>query len=255
MTIFSANPSLFCIPRLPLYKLLVVINYAKSIFTDFVSTLYPTNCLNCSDILVANEEYLCAHCRLDMPWTDFHLNPKNRLLARFSHLPEVKAAYAYIYFHRGGLAQKLLHDLKYKGNHELGQHLGRVYGAVLAEHDLHVDLILPVPIHPTKKKKRGYNQADHIARGLSTSLNISLSTTALVKKVENRSQTNKSKLQRWQNVESVFEVVLPEVVRGKRIMLVDDVITTGATMTSLCELLSLHGVEEIHVCAIATGVK
>lgn len=232
---------------------MAVVSYAKRIFSDFISTLYPDNCINCSDILVTNEQYLCTSCTIDLPLTNYHLDPNNALYQKFAHNPTVIDAYAYLYFRQNGVTQKILHELKYKSRAHIGEFFGALLGTEILRADLNYDLIVPVPIHWRKKRKRGYNQSDHIARGISSVINVPVHEDVLTKVTNTQSQTNKSKLERWKNVEDSFRIVKPTVLYQKRILLVDDVITTGATLSALCDQMVKCDVDTITVAALATG--
>jgi len=233
-----------------------MIKYAKTLINDWISTVYPANCINCSDILVKNENYLCTGCYLGLPRTNYHEKPDdNPLFNRFVHNPFVEEAYCLLHFNQGGVAQMLLHELKYKNRPNVGNFLGTIYAQDIKSLKLDYDLILPVPIHWKKIKKRGYNQSDHIAEGLATELNIPVGKDYLVKSSLGSSQTKKTKVERWQNVASTFRIQKPSALVGKKILLVDDVITTGATVSELCEELIKCEVDRIGICAIASGIK
>ena len=233
---------------------MAIVSYAKRIFSDFISTLYPDNCINCSEILVTNEQYLCTSCTMDLPVTNFHLEPDNPLYQRFAHNPSVIDAYAYLHFHQNGVAQKILHELKYKSRSHLGEFFGALLGAELLRAELTYDLIVPVPIHWKKKLKRGYNQSDFIARGIASMINVPVNEEVLTKVTNTQTQTNKNKLERWKNVEDSFRIVKPTALYNKKVLLVDDVITTGATLSELCDQMVKCDVDTITVGALATGV-
>ena len=235
-----------------------MINYVKTLFVDFFSTVYPTNCVNCADILVTNEKHLCTSCLLSLPKTDYHLNPKNTLFTTLSHNPLMINAFCYLHYSQGGIAQNLLHQIKYQNKPELGMYLGELYGKeILRSNAIQVDfdMVLAVPMHDLKRNKRGYNQSEYIADGLSKAFNIIAVFDAVIKTVNTESQTKRSKLQRWQNVKNRFHVEMPAVIYNKNVLLVDDVITTGATISELCDELTKCGVASITVCSLASGIK
>jgi len=168
----------------------------------------------------------------------------------------VEAACAYLSFNKGSRVQTLIHKLKYKGRQEIGHYLGYRYGLLLRNSPLFqtVNYIVPVPLHPQKQRQRGYNQSEIIARGLSSSMKILLETTTLVRTKPTETQTRKSRFKRWENVKDIFVVTRTDLFADRHILLVDDVITTGATLEAC--ILALSGVPgcRISVAAIAASL-
>ncbi|MCK6649934.1 MAG: ComF family protein [Bacteroidia bacterium] len=207
---------------------------------DFISLIYPKNCASCGNSLFKHEECLCTFCRYHLPKTNFHLQTGNPVEKLFWGRADLVSAAAYYAFGKGGKVQHLIHQLKYNGKKEIGLTIGKLYGHELKQSRKYetVDTIIPVPLHDKKKKKRGYNQSEYFAEGLSKSLNISTDTTTLIRGNESETQTKKSKYSRWQNVESIFHVVEPGKLENKHILLVDDVVTTGSTLEA-CALTLL----------------
>ncbi len=155
------------------------------------------------------------------------------------------------------MVQRLIHQLKYKGNYEIGVFLGKLCGSKLKDSEYFntADVIIPVPLHWKKVKKRGYNQSEMFAKGLSKIMGAELNTTVLSRKVHTETQTRKSRQERWKNVSDVFELSAPGQLTGKHILLVDDVITTGATLeASATRLCSIPDVK-ISIATIATAGK
>lgn len=226
---------------------------ATEILDDFVSLFFPRYCLACSGALAKGEELVCTECIVEMPQTDNHLVPDNALFSRLSFRISIAHAMALFKFSKSGRVQHLLHQLKYKNHPEIGVMLGRVYGEKLVEANLAsaFDVILPVPLHPSRKRKRGYNQSAKFAEGLSEKLGIPFSDTLLVRQRKTETQTRKSKLNRWENMAEVFRIVDPQRVEGKRILLVDDVITTGATIETCGHVLLLAGCATVSMACIA----
>lgn len=200
--------------------------------SDFVSLIYPDTCRTCSKVLNKGEQWLCTSCLLDMPksdyWKDKH-NPVNQL---FWGKTQIEFASAFLLFSKGSRYRKLIHSLKYKDDTQSGIELGRLYGQSIALTSRYptIDVIIPVPLHPKKQKKRGYNQADCIAKGLSESMAVPYLSNVLIRTVNTTTQTKKHKDERWENVKGVFDVQHKEQIQNKHILLVDDVITTGATI-------------------------
>ena len=228
-----------------------------NIVADFISLLFPQECLACDELLARGEKSICTECRINLPYTNSHLvaNPENELLQRFYNKVPVKYAFAYLYFNRSGRVQKLLHALKYKGHEEVGEILGNWYGAELKENHFHqqFDIIMPVPLHDKKFKKRGYNQSDSFAKGLAQMLGVNWQPDVLKRTADTSTQTKKSRLERWENVGQLFRVPDSTAVQRKRILLVDDVMTTGATLEACALVLLEAGAQEVSVAAIAAA--
>lgn len=226
-----------------------------SFLADFTSLIFPQICLACSESLGRGEEHICTPCRVQLPYTDYHTLPdqQNPLARRFWGKVPVQYALSYLRFLRHGRVQHLLHQLKYQGQREVGQVLGRWYGLELTKQGLHTefDLIVPVPLHPRKLAKRGFNQSDCFAEGLAQGLDVPWSPTALRRIEYTDSQTRKNRTQRWQNVATVFEVADVATVAGKRILLVDDVLTTGATLEACATALLVQGCTQVSIATIA----
>ena len=217
---------------------------------EFVSLLFPQNCINCSQSLTAEEQYLCLPCKLSLPFTDDHANPSNKLLSKFISDPKIKSAQALCYFNKGGIVQKLLHHLKYKGKKEIGILLGEWSASNFEKES--IDMIVPVPLHPSKFRKRTFNQSEQIAIGIANKLGVPVNDELVKREIATSSQTNKSKAQRWTNMENVYSKVEADL-SNQSVLIVDDVITTGATVGMLCERLTEANVAEIHITSIARG--
>jgi ComF family protein len=227
----------------------------RTALADFVSLIFPQVCLACNESLARGENHICTGCRAQFPYTDYHKLPpsENPLARKFWGKVPVRYSLSYLRFLRRGRVQHLLHQLKYQGQQDVGQVLGRWYGAELYEFGLatEFDLIVPVPLHPRKLAKRGYNQSDSFAEGLSVSLQVPWSANTLRRTEHTSSQTQKNRAERWKNVAEVFEVAAPESILGKRILIVDDVLTTGATLEACAAALSAAGCYEVSIATIA----
>ena len=217
---------------------------------DLFSLIFHNNCINCNTSLISTESCLCTSCKIDLPVTNDHALVDNELYQKFAFQPKIKSAQSFIYFHQGGMAQKLLHQLKYRGRKEIAKEMGIWFSPYLASLDVH--FIVPVPLHPRKQRRRGFNQSEWVAKGISEELGLDVRTDLIRRVKQTQTQTGKSKVSRWSDLENVYSAASSEVVE-KRILLVDDVVTTGATIGMLCERLAEQGVAAIHIAAIARG--
>lgn len=225
----------------------------QEIIKDFVSLFYPSYCLACSQSLVKGEEIVCTGCLLDMPKTNYHKADKNPLLERLLLRMPLKQAFAYYHFKKGSKVQELLHALKYHNHPEIGVKIGRVMGYELVKEGFEntFDIIVPVPLHPSRRRMRGYNQSEELAKGLSEILKIPYTENFVKRRIKTQTQTRKTKLNRWQNVRDVFEMKDQGDVKGKRVLLVDDVVTTGATLEACANPLLEAGCGELSVACMA----
>jgi ComF family protein len=206
---------------------------------DFIALFFPRTCVVCGSSLFKNEHQICSRCLTHLPETNFHKDKENEVTQVFwGRVPLVTGASLY-YYKKGGSVQQLLHQFKYNGHQEIGHFIGRYYGARLkeAEHFQKVDIIIPIPLHKKKQKLRGFNQAELFANGLGHSMEVEVDTSSVIRHVETSTQTRKSRYNRWENVNEIFAVTQPGRLENKHILVVDDVITTGATMEACLQIL------------------
>jgi ComF family protein len=182
--------------------------------------------------LFKSEESICTYCLYHLPRTNFHFRTDNPVSKLFWGRVPVFSAASFYSFSKGGKVQHLIHQLKYRGKKEVGTTLGKRYGNELKASPLFssVNLVIPVPLHLKKLKKRGYNQSETFAQGLAQTLKVETSAESIQRLYASQTQTKKSRFARWKNVEEVFKVTMPEKLKGKHILLVDDVVTTGSTL-------------------------
>ena len=222
---------------------------------DFVDLIFPRLCPLCRRALFDFEPCLCTICQGTLPRANFHLRAEdNELTSKLRGLYPVHRAMAFLRFTKKGNSQALLHLLKYKNKPELAEDLGRLYGLSLTRSGYlnQWDIIVPVPLHALKKQRRGYNQSEQFALGLSRSLGIP--AEELLLRIKNTpTQTRKSRLERQSNVDEVFALKSGKRVTGKRVLLVDDVLTTGATLGACARVLWADGANLVDLATIAAG--
>lgn len=220
---------------------------------DFFALFFPDLCAACGKNLFKHEQVFCTNCIFHLPYTNHHQDPKNRVARQFwGRFPFVQAG-AYVYFQKGNKVQNLMHQLKYNNRPECGYRMGELYAYTLKRSVDWVmpDAILPVPLHPDKKKKRSYNQSEFIARGMASILKIPVISDNLLRAANTETQTRKSRFDRYQNLQNAFLIREPKTLNSKHLLLVDDVITTGATLEACSiELLKLTNVR-ISIASLA----
>ena len=222
------------------------------ILHDFLALIYPDICQSCGNILYKNENTICTYCLFHLPKTYFHSQRDNPVEILFWGRCDIYSATACYYFHKGSKVQRLMHRLKYRNQKQIGVAIGYNYGKDLMVSPYYktADVIIPVPLHPKKQKLRGYNQSEMFAEGLSRALSIPVNKRILIRGFFSETQTRKSRFARWENVKAVFDIENEEL-SGKHILLVDDVITTGATIEACVNSLNKISGVKISVAAIA----
>lgn len=193
---------------------------------------YPHTCTGCGSDLLPHHELLCATCIAQLPHTGFAALPGNLIEQIFTGRLPLRTAYAQLYFTKDGLVQHLIHQLKYKGNIDMGLYLGRIMGQTIldAPRFQPIDRLVPLPMYAAKERQRGYNQATVLCQGMAEVLQVPIDTQLVIRQRNTQTQTRKQRTGRWQNVEGSFAVTHPTALAGKHILLVDDVVTTGATL-------------------------
>lgn len=231
------------------------ISRPAGILEDFISLFYPRYCRGCLNSLVKGEELICTQCLLEMPKSYYHLYRDNPFYLKFRGRLPVRQVMTLYKFVKESRVQQVLHALKYKQQPELGEMLGRIYGQDLMEADFKssFDLIIPVPLHNSRRRIRGYNQSEKFGKGLSHILAVPCNDTYMMRKAGTETQTDKSKLSRWENVKEIFRVINPEPIAQKKVLLVDDVVTTGATLEACGRALLDAGCGELSIACIAAA--
>ena len=220
---------------------------------DFLQLIFPEYFLACQGPLERGEQHLCTSCRYSLPRYNLNQTELPELSQRFWGRLPLSHAWAYLKFSKGSRVQHLLHELKYNNHPEIGQALGRFMGAELASagFGLDFDLIVPVPLHPDKLKKRGYNQSDAFAEGLGESLQTPWSESTLTRTAATETQTRKKRYERWENVGTRFQLTDQAEIANKKILLVDDVVTTGATLEACGQTLLQGQCQSVSLDTIA----
>ena len=198
----------------------------------FFELFYPNLCLTCGKNLPGTQKIICLSCTYKLPKTDYHLEKENPLTERFWGRLPIQSGTAMYHFVAGGHVQQLIHQLKYNYRKDIGILLGQFYGKMLIESVLFstVDVIVPVPLHPKKEHIRGYNQSWMFAKGLALSMKKRSIKDGLKRVIHSNSQTKMTRAERLENVLKAFEINNPKSLEGKHVLLVDDVLTTGATL-------------------------
>jgi ComF family protein len=221
--------------------------------TDLLGLLFPNLCNACGIALYHSEHLICTKCLYDLPLTDYHQHAENRVAKQLWGRLPLNAAMAMLYFRKGAKVQNLIHNLKYNGRTDVGVLLGNMLGERLITSTLYkdIDLIIPVPLHHKKYKHRGYNQCTFIAEGIAEKMEIGFSEENLIRNTSTESQTKKNRYNRYENMQDVFKVSTPTHIAGKHILLVDDVITTGATLEACANELLNNGAAKVSIAALA----
>ncbi|WP_395043686.1 ComF family protein [Flavobacterium sp.] len=224
-------------------------------FKNLLNLFFPKSCAGCTSFLLKNEVVICTTCRHEIPLTNHHKTKNNDAIGKFYGRIPLEFASALFYFHKKGIVQELIHKLKYKGHQEIGNAIGFWYAEELksvAEID-EVDFIIPVPLHKKRFKERGYNQVTEFGKALSDGLKIEYNEAILERSIYSDTQVRKNINQRSDVTESVFKINSHEKLHNKHFLLIDDVITTGATLESCGrEILKIPGAKLSIVCMAMT---
>lgn len=227
-------------------------------FADLLALFYPELCLACEAPLVSGEQHCCTDCRVSLPYLSYHLpNPAQAdspLVRRFWGKVPVRYAVAYLQFTAQGRVQHLLHQLKYERQPEIGEVLGRWFGAELAAvgYGAAFDVVVPVPLHPVRLVERGFDQAALLAGPVAGALRLPLATRALERMRATPRQASLDRAARVSNVATAFRCLRPRAVAGRRVLLVDDVRTTGATLAACASALLVSGAATVVTLVLAS---
>ena len=228
----------------------------KEIKDSFLHLLFPHVCTGCGSDILNEESVLCMRCIEAMPETNFEMHANNPVEKTFwGRLPLVGAT-AQFYFTKESLMQRLMHQFKYKRNKELGLQLGRIMGDQIKKSGrFEADALVPLPLFPAKEKRRGYNQATVLCEGMAETMNIPVLDKVIIRPQYTETQTKKGRIERWKNMEGKFILSNPEAIRNKHLLLVDDVVTTGATLEACGNELLQAGSVRLSVAALCVASR
>lgn len=211
----------------------------------FLTLFFPRCCVVCGKPLAKGEDCICTLCNMELPRTNYHLRKDNPVEKNFWGKIPLERGTSFFFYRKGSNFRHVLHQLKYGGKKELGAIMGRYMAAELMSANFFegIDVLVPIPLHKKKQQLRGYNQSEWIAKGISAVTGLPIETNSIVRRKNTETQTHKSILERWDNVDGIFELRRTDCLAGKHILIIDDVLTTGSTTVScaLC-LTELEGV-------------
>jgi ComF family protein len=219
----------------------------------FFELIFPRQCVVCNRLLNHTEKFVCIICNINLPRTNYHKQKDNIIEERFWGLIPIQRATAFFYYRKGSDYCNIIYELKYKGCKEIGSALGSDMANEIQDSGFFdgIDVIVPIPLHRDRIRKRGYNQSEWIAKGIAEITNIPVNTGAVARKAY-RSQVGQSVLNRWDNVKDTFVLQQPEMFTGKHILIVDDVLTTGATIIACAQ--AFLPVQGIRISIITLGM-
>ncbi|GGW25336.1 ComF family protein [Arenibacter certesii] len=225
----------------------------SNIIHDITSVLLPKLCFGCNELLIRGEEHICTVCRNQLPLTEYTFNAENPVDRIFYGRIIIKKASAFLFYTDKGIVKNLIHYLKYKNQEQIGYFLGQWYGHTIKDNNYlkNIDYVIPVPIHPKKRRRRGYNQVTLFAKTVAKHLSAQYAEDILIKTANTRTQTKKTRLLRWQNKQALYILTNIETLKGKNVLLLDDVITTGATMEACATVLSKAPGIKIYIASMA----
>lgn len=224
--------------------------------TDVYRLFYPKLCGACNTALYKGEQHICFVCSNNLPFTDFEKLKSNPVEKVFQGRIDVAFATSLLYFSRSTKTQNILHQIKYNNRKQLAIYLGNLLGErIKSTHEqLNFDVIIPVPLHPKKLQIRGYNQSSYIAKGIAEVLNIPIAEHIIKRKINTATQTKKTRVERWQNINNAFELNKKIKLNYNHILLVDDVLTTGATIEACANSLNSKQNLKISVATLAMAI-
>ncbi|MBU2995675.1 ComF family protein [Cellulophaga baltica] len=232
-------------------------NWFVKIVNDINRILVPIGCFGCNAYLRKGERTLCTVCRNQIPLTEQNFHKENSFDRIFYGRVVIKKAVSFLFFTHNGIVKNLIHNLKYKNQEQIGDFLGDWCGTLLKNDPIlqKIDLVVPVPLHKKKLNKRGYNQVSNFAKQVATHLNIKYEENALIKTRNTKTQTKKNRFLRWQNNQNLFQLNNEITVQNKNILIVDDVVTTGATLEACANAFKTENSVTIYFLTMAMVEK
>ena len=222
-------------------------------YEALVHVFYPSLCYGCNNELIQGDQFICMQCQTELGRTAFETIRNNPVEKLFWGRADIQFAASTFYYIDKTPLQQIIHQIKYRQEKKLGIHMGEImgiHGSALIN-AFNIDLCIPMPLHPKKEYKRGYNQASLLCEGMYKQTGIPYNEKALVRNENTRTQTKKSRIERWENVASVFDVDEPMIIKDKHVMLVDDVVTTGASTEACVNVLMQHGAKSVGIYSLA----
>lgn len=233
--------------------------YLISVVKDLIKSIgylvFPNLCLACLKEAALDEQIFCVKCIYDLPESEMHHSLENQFTERLIGIDGIKTGAAHYLFYEGGAVGEILHKIKYRSRKDIAKKLGKVYGErlITSEYYQDVDYLIPVPLHHNRFRKRGFNQSEEICKGLSESMDVSISVDNLIRIRDTKTQTKLSKAQRQKNLKEAFEVINPKELEGKHVILVDDVLTTGATIEECSK--ELNKIEGLTISVLTLAIR
>lgn len=229
----------------------------KNIVSSALHLFYPHVCTGCGSDLLEKDNLLCLECIHNLPHTNFADLPNNPVEKYFWGRIPITAAYTQFYFSKEFLIQHLIHQLKYRGDTNIGFYLGEIMGKTLLESNRFksIDTLIPLPLYADKEHKRGYNQAAVICNGMSAIMNVPVLNEAVIRQHATETQTRKHRTERWENVKESFKVIKQHELTGKHLLLVDDVVTTGATLEACGNIILQQPNVKLSIATLAYAAK
>ncbi|NQW43315.1 MAG: ComF family protein [Bacteroidetes bacterium] len=227
-----------------------------NIFKDVLHLIYPRICAGCGTPLVKNEDIICLMCYIKLPRTGFNLDKDNPIEKIFWGRVEIEFASSFLYFRKEGLTQQLIHQLKYKNRQDIGIFLGELFALEIKDlmDEKKIDIITTVPLHPAKLLKRGYNQSDSIAQGFAAKSDVIFIPDLIIRNENTSTQTLKKRYERWENMADKFSLNSKYNIENKKILLIDDVITTGATLEACSNIIVKDSNTKISLLSLCYAV-
>lgn len=226
----------------------------KDIANGLLDVLFPRHCPVCGGTLLSHEMHICTSCIFDIPRTRYHLQNFNAMEQLFAGKALIEKASGFFFYEKGNPYANILHHIKYRNKPKMGQYIASMFARELLQDNCfnNIDAIIPVPLHYSKMTKRGYNQSAYIAQGFADVLNIPVYDNIIFACRNHESQTNKGIYERWLNTQGIFNAKNTCLIENKHVLIVDDVVTTGATLLSATQ--SISQVPGIKISLASLGV-